>query len=179
MVRCRASRARQGETPPMRLWRSLTAWLPWTHRSPAKHRTKKETPPEVGGRSLRLRLLFWIIIWLMPAAIVSVVQGIDRVQRDVDDVRERLVQTAHNSAADEENVLTSGEQVLRALANQPDVRSAGPDCGRALANAIKGLNYFTNIARIDAKGRVICSAVPPPPEQEDVSKQAWWASAAQ
>src|SRR5882672_8936276 len=179
MVRCRASRARQGETPRMKLWRSLTAWLPLTHRSPARRRTEKATPPEVGGRSLRLRLLFWIIIWLMPAAVVSVVQGIDRVQRDVSDVRERLVQTAHNSAADEESVLTSGEQVLRALANQPEVQAAGPDCGKALVSAIKGLNYFTNIARIDAKGQVLCSAVPPPPEQEDVSKLPWWASTAQ
>ena len=72
----------------MRSWRSLTAWPPWTHRSQAKHPTEKETPPEVGGRSLRLRLLFWIIIWLMPAAFVSVVQGIDRVQRDFSDVRD-------------------------------------------------------------------------------------------
>src|SRR5258705_478926 len=116
MVRCRASRARQGETPPMKLWRSLIAWLPWTHRSQTTQQTENETPPEVGGRSLRLRLLFWIIIWLMPAAIVSVVQGLDRIQRDVSDVGERLVQTARSSAADEENVLASGEQVLRALA---------------------------------------------------------------
>ncbi len=133
----------------------------------------------MGGRSLRLRLLFWIIIWLMPAAVVSVVQGIDRVQRDISDVNDRLVQTARSSAADAEAVLASGEQVLRALANQPEVRDAGPNCGRALASAIKGLNYFTNIARIDAKGQVLCAAVPPPPEQEDVSKQPWWASAAQ
>jgi two-component sensor histidine kinase len=115
----------------------------------------------------------------MPAAVVSVVQGVDRVQRDVSDVRERLVQTAHNSAADEENVLTSGEQVLRALANQAEVQAAAPDCGKALVNAIKGLNYFTNIARIDAKGQLLCAAVQPPPEQADVSKQPWWASTAQ
>ena len=133
----------------------------------------------MGGRSLRLRLLFWIIIWLMPAAVVSVVQGIDRVQRDVSDVSDRLVQTARSSAADAENVLASGEQVLRALANQPEVRAGAPDCGKSLANAIKGLNYFTNIARIDANGQVLCSAVPSPPEQSDVSNQQWWAAAAQ
>ena len=133
----------------------------------------------MGGRSLRLRLLFWIIIWLMPAAVVGVVQGIDRIQRDVGDVRELLVQTARSSAADAEGVLASGEQVLRALANQPEVRAGGPDCGKALANSIKGLNYFTNIARIDAKGQVLCAAVPPPAEQKDVSTQPWWASTVQ
>jgi len=114
----------------------------------------------------------------MPAAIVSVVQGIDRVQRDVSDVSDRLVQTARSSAADEENVLASGEQVLRALANQAEVRTGAPDCGKSLANAIKGLNYFTNIARIDARGEVICAAVPPPPDQTNVSDRPWWAEAA-
>ena len=79
----------------------------------------------MGGRSLRLRLLFWIIIWLLPAAVVSVVQGIDRVQRDVNDVSDRLVQTARSSAANAEAVLASGEQVLRALANQPPTRRVG------------------------------------------------------
>jgi two-component sensor histidine kinase len=123
--------------------------------------------------------LFWIIIWLMPAAIVSVVQGIDRVQRDVSDVSDRLVQTARSSAADAEAVLSSGEQVLRALANQAEVRAGGTDCHEALANAIKGLNYFTNIVRIDAGGQVLCSAVPLPPEQKDVSKQPWWAATPQ
>jgi two-component sensor histidine kinase len=133
----------------------------------------------VGGRSLRLRLLFWIVIWLMPAAVVSVVQGIDRVQRDVSDVSDRLVQTARSSAADAENVLASGEQVLRALANQAEVRAAAPDCGKLLANAIKGLNYFTNIVRIDAGGQVLCSAVPLLPEQANITDQPWWAAAAQ
>ena len=113
----------------------------------------------------------------MPAAIVSVVQGIDRVQRDVSDVRERLIQTARSSAADEENLLASGEQVLRALANQPEVNAGAPDCGKSLANAIKGLNYFTNIARIDARGELLCAAVPPPPEQGNVADRQWWKDA--
>jgi len=47
----------------------------------------------------------------------------------------------HSSAAAQENVLTSGEQVF---APWPISGGAirGPDCGKALANAIKGLNYL-------------------------------------
>src|SRR4051812_40136849 len=115
MVRCRASRARQGGTPPMRLWRNLTDWLP---SIPPRDLPTKQIPADAGGRPLRLRLLFWIIIWLLPAALVSLVQGFDRVQRDVADVRERLIQTARTSASDQENLLASGGQVLGALANQ-------------------------------------------------------------
>src|SRR5262249_23810716 len=168
MVRCRASRARQGETPPMRLWRSLTAWLPSILR-PSKDQTESPTLPEVGGRPLRLRLLFWIILWLLPAAAVSVVQGFDRVQRDVADVRERLIQTARATASDEESVFSAGGQVLSALANQPEVRMGTEQCSTALTNAIKGLTYISNILRFDAQGNVSCAALRAQVEPENVT----------
>ena len=57
------------------------------------------------------------------------------------------------------------------------MRAGAPDCGKSLANAIKGLNYFTNIARIDAGGQLLCAAAPPPPEQTKVSDRPWWGDA--
>ena len=44
----------------MRLWRNLTDWPPLI---PPKDPPTKQIPPDAGGRPLRLRLLFWIIIW--------------------------------------------------------------------------------------------------------------------
>ena len=163
----------------MKLWRNLTDWLRSTRSKQVKDQAARQTLPEVGGRPLRLRLLFWITIWLLPAAFVSVVQGIDRVQRDVADVRDRLIRTASASAADEENVLASGGQVLSALSNQPEVRNGTPECGQALLNALKGLNYLTNIARLDAKGNLVCAAYIPPPEQRNAADRPWWAEAAE
>jgi len=87
----------------------------------------------------------------MPAAIVSVVQGFDRVQRDVADVRERLIQTARATASDEESLFAAGGQVLSALSNQPEVRMGTAECGQALSNALKGLTYITNILRFDTR----------------------------
>ncbi len=161
----------------MKLWLNLTGWLHSTPLKPRKDQTAKQTLPEVGGRPLRLRLLFWITIWLLPAALVSVIQGFDRVQRDVSDVRDRLIQTARASASDEENVLASGGQVLSALSNQPEVRNAAPECSKALVNALRGLNYLTNIARLDADGNLICAAYIPPPEQRNVADRQWWKEA--
>ena len=158
----------------MRLWRNLTDWLPTI---PPKDLPAKQILPDAGGRPLRLRLLFWIIIWLLPAALVSLVQGFDRVQRDVGDVRERLIQTARTSAADQENLLASGGQVLSALANQPEVRSGAPDCDKALVNALRGLNYLTNIVRVDAEGNLTCAAHAPPPDQRNVADRPWWPEA--
>ena len=115
----------------------------------------------------------------MPAAVVSVVQGIDRVQRDVADVQDRLVQTARATASDEEGVFAAGGQVLSALANQPDVRAGEPECGMALRNALKGLTYISNILRFDAKGDVQCAALRAPVEPENGATRAWWGQAVQ
>ena len=108
---------------------------------------------------------------------MSIVQGIDRVQRDVSDVRDRLIQTARATASDEENLLGSGGQVLRALANQPEVREGTAGCGKALGDALKGLHYFTNIVRLDSKGSVVCAAFMPPQSQGGAASPTWWPEA--
>ncbi len=114
---------------------------------------------------------------MLPAALVSLVQGFDRVQRDVADVRERLIQTAEAAASDEATLLTSGSQMLRALANQPDVRSGTAACVPALQNALKGLTYITNILRFDAAGQALCLARHAPETPTDASKRIWWPEA--
>jgi two-component sensor histidine kinase len=115
---------------------------------------------------------------LLPAAILALVQGWDRVSRDVADVRDLLIQTAKASASDAETLLVSEEQILRALSNLPEVREGGPGCGEVLANALKGLNYFTNIGRANANGEILCAAVPPA-GPTDVSTRPWWPNADQ
>jgi two-component sensor histidine kinase len=82
----------------------------------------------------------------------------DRARRDTAEVRDRLVETARAAATGEENMLAAAEQVARALANLAAVRNAGPDCNRALFEARKGLSFFANIARLDARGHVVCAA---------------------
>lgn len=87
-------------------------------------------------------------------------QGLDRLDRDTEEVRQRLVQTALATAADEQDLFSSGEQILRVLANQPEVRMGGPGCHQALANALRGLSYFVNITRFDSNGNLLCTALP-------------------
>ena len=136
------------------------------------------TLPDSAGRSLRLRLLFWIILALLPAAALALIQGWDRVSRDVTDVRNLLVQTAKTTASDTEALLASQEQILRSLSNTPEVREGTPGCGTALENAMKGLSYFTNIGRANANGDILCAAVLPE-GPTDVSTRPWWPNADQ
>ena len=146
---------------------------------PPKEISTRATLPEIGGgRPLRFRLLLWIVLALTPAATLALVQGWDRVQRDVADARELLVQTAKATAGDTENLLASEEQILRSLSNRPEVRDGTPECTRSLEDALKGLSYFTNIGRMNADGDVLCAAVAPPPGT-NVSSRPWWPNADQ
>ncbi len=116
--------------------------------------------PRGKGRSLRTRLLVAVTVALLPIAIASFLQGLDRVERDTTDIRAQLVQITRASASREENLLASAEQITRALANMPAVRHGGPGCSLALSDALRGPSFFTNLARLDAEGHIICSAHP-------------------
>ena len=96
----------------------------------------------------------------MPIAAVSIYQGVARARLDVAAVREQLIQSARATVTSDENLLASAEQILRAVASLPDVRDMNGDCDTILADTLLGVRYFSNLSRIDADGRVACSAMP-------------------
>jgi two-component sensor histidine kinase len=136
----------------------LIAWFRDTLNPPIRDGDPSETLPD-GVSPLRLRLLFIVTIALTPIAVVSVLQGLDRAQRDAADVHERLIETARAAASHEGNVLASAEQVLRAVANLPDVQLITPDCNRALEGAMSGLPDIVNLTRIAPRGRIVCASL--------------------
>lgn len=140
---------------------------------PAARGTREQHKADGAGWPLRLRLLVTVSIALLPIAIASVLQGIDRAHRDMADVRERLVQSAHAASTGEENMLASGEQILRALANMPDVRDASAGCNRALNDALRGLSFIVNLSRVGPEGRVICSANPKAVGFDMTTREVW------
>jgi len=113
-----------------------------------------------GWTTLRRRLLLIITIALLPIVLVSVLQGIERVQRDVNDVRAQLTQSARASAETYQSVFSSGEQIMRAMGSLADVRQMAPNCDSILADAMIGVSYFTNLSRADSRGTLVCSALP-------------------
>lgn len=87
-------------------------------------------------------------------------QGLARARLDVEAVRERLIQSARATAASDENLLASAEQILRAVSSLPDVRDISANCDAILADTLVGVRYFSNLSRVDAQARVACSAMP-------------------
>lgn len=111
------------------------------------------------GWPLRLHLLLIVSIALLPVAVASFVQGTDRAQRDIEEIRERLESNAQLAAAPEQNVLAAAEQIARVLADLPQVRNVSAGCDGELAAARSGLTFITNITRADPRGRIVCSAL--------------------
>jgi two-component sensor histidine kinase len=113
-----------------------------------------------GWSTLRRRLLLIVTVALLPIVLVSVFQGIERVRRDVGDVRDELNQSARSFAQNFQSVFTSGEQILRAMGSISDVRLMNSNCDAILADAMIGVSYFSNLSRMDSNGTLVCSALP-------------------
>jgi two-component sensor histidine kinase len=112
------------------------------------------------GWTLRRQLQAIITLALLPVVLVSLFQGVARARLDIANVHDRLVQSARTVAAGDQNLLAAAEQVLRAVASLSEVRSMNGNCDGVLADTLIGVRYFSNLAREDAHGNVVCSAIP-------------------
>jgi two-component sensor histidine kinase len=111
------------------------------------------------GWTLRRRLQAIITLALLPVVLVSIFQGVARARLDIANVHERLLQSARTVAAGDQNLLAAAEQVLRAVGSLSEVRGMNGNCDGVLADTLIGVRYFSNLTRIDANGRVTCSAM--------------------
>lgn len=112
-----------------------------------------------GWSTLRRRLLLIVTIALIPIVVVSIFQGVGRVQRDFGDVRDQLTNGANSTAENYQNVFGSGEQIMRAVGSIADVRAMTGNCDAIMADTMVGVRYFTNLSRVDANGTIRCSAM--------------------
>jgi two-component sensor histidine kinase len=111
------------------------------------------------GWTLRQRLQIIITLALLPVILVSLFQGVARARLDIANVHDRLLQSAQTVAGGDENLLAAAEQVLRAVGSLSDVRGMNGNCDGMLSDTLIGVRYFSNLTRIDAQGRVVCSAM--------------------
>ena len=111
------------------------------------------------GWTLRRKLQAIITLALLPVVLVSIFQGVARAKLDIANVHTQLLQSARTVAAGDQNLLSAAEQVLRAVGSLSEVRGMNGNCDGVLADTLIGVRYFSNLSRIDADGRVACSAM--------------------
>jgi two-component sensor histidine kinase len=127
--------------------------------APEKNAPNNLSPAPESGWTLRQRLQAIITMALLPVALVSIFQGMTRASSNIAAAQERLVQSAHAAAGSDQNLLASAEQILRAVGSLSDVRNISANCDGVLADMLIGVRYFSNLSRLDAHGRVVCSAL--------------------
>jgi two-component sensor histidine kinase len=86
-------------------------------------------------------------------------QGIESARHDAADQNQQLIATAREAAMPAENILASAKQIALALSSVPEIREPTTGCNRDLAGVLRSLSSFANISRLDAHGRIICSAL--------------------
>ena len=123
---------------------------------------------------MRKSFIIALILAIVPFALLSAGQAVWRLVRAHEAARETLVSAAYASTGRESNILAGAETLLRSMETQEAVRMGGPDCDVALAAAIDGVSYVSNMSRLDTNGRIVCSAKPLPAAIRDRSDQAWW-----
>ncbi|MFG1379544.1 sensor histidine kinase [Xanthobacter autotrophicus] len=125
--------------------------------------------------SVRRRLVLVVLLALVPIAVLNIAQGVAQLSDAEEDARQRLLQQAVAAAGTQQNIFASTENVLYALKNVEEVRTAGPTCAATLRGATISLPFAANIGVLDAQGRVTCAALPFP--DRSVGDELWWKDA--
>ncbi len=123
---------------------------------------------------MRRSFIIALILAILPVALISTGQAVWRLVRAHDTARDALVAAAYGATGREANILAGAETLLRSMESQEAVRLGGRACDEALAAAIDGVGYISNMSRLDAAGVIICSAKPIPAAVRDRSGQPWW-----
>lgn len=122
--------------------------------------------------SVRRRLVLVVLLALAPIALLNVIQGFAQLSTAESEARQRLLQHAVAAAASLQNIFASAENVLYALSNVEDVRTAAASCMATLRGATVSLPFVANIGMLDATGTVVCAGLPA--SIRNVAQEPWW-----
>ncbi|WP_426166479.1 sensor histidine kinase [Sandarakinorhabdus sp. DWP1-3-1] len=111
--------------------------------------------------SLRRGLLLLLIAALLPITILSIAQGLVRVESRRASVIRHLSESAHSLADSNEMILNGAATTLNIAAMNPDIRDVRPQCAATLRSVQRLSPAYTNLARYNADGELVCSAVMP------------------
>ncbi|MDB5441384.1 MAG: signal transduction histidine kinase [Caulobacteraceae bacterium] len=124
--------------------------------------------PGVSG--IRLRLAASVALALLPVLLLGAIQSAVSFKRDAVERRADLVAAALRAGANAESRISAADVALQTL----NPGSVGAGCQARLEDMTQRLPGFANIFRVDAAGRVVCSARPV--SSGDASARTWFRS---
>ncbi|MQC18591.1 MAG: hypothetical protein DWG80_05915 [Chloroflexi bacterium] len=113
--------------------------------------------------SLALRLMVPLLVALIPLALLARHQAEENRDRTVTQARVAMDTAASALAQSERTVIGDAGAIISSLSELPSVRAGGAACTETVQAVTDIDRRFANLGVIDARGNVICSALPAPP----------------
>jgi signal transduction histidine kinase/ActR/RegA family two-component response regulator len=110
--------------------------------------------------NLRVRLLLLVLLAIVPALLVTVYSDVQVRERRAADAGEQALRLARLAAADQEALVGAAADLLRTLAELPEVRSGNAaTCGPELVRLLGHYPRYSNLGLIALDGTLTCSAL--------------------
>jgi len=110
--------------------------------------------------SLRSRLLFLILLAVLPALGLTLYTGLEERRIQEAQVRENTLRLTRLAAGDLVQVIEGARQLLIGLAQLPEVRQGNSSvCSTLFSDLLKQYPHYANLGVIDFNGRLFCSGL--------------------
>lgn len=112
-------------------------------------------------KNLRLRLLFLVLVAVLPALGLLIVTASEQRDRALANARAEASRLASLAAGNEERLVDGTRQLLVVLSQLPEVRSGDvAACQALLADLLADFPLYANLGVIAPDGFLTCSAIP-------------------
>ncbi len=123
--------------------------------------------------SLRRGLVLLIIAALLPITVLSILQGLVRLENRRAVVIRQLSNNVDVMAGNNQMLLTSTRALLQVSATNPVLRDGSAGCGDILKDVKAISPAYANLTRYDADGNLLCAAVRPPGHYQITHRKNW------
>ena len=114
-----------------------------------------------GAASLRVRLLLFLFVTIIPALGLTLYTGLDLRRRAIAEAGENALRLVRTASANQERTIDRTRQILTTLIEDPRVRSRDARaCSIALATELKQHLGYLNFGFAEPDGTIFCSAIP-------------------
>jgi signal transduction histidine kinase len=116
--------------------------------------------PRLAFASLRFRLVLLVLLAVVPALGLTLYTNVELRRLAATDVKEEALRLARIAASDQEDTIKDTRQLLFALAQLPEVRSADPTACSALFELLNQYPQYALLGVIARNGDLFCSTHP-------------------
>ena len=110
--------------------------------------------------SLRIRLVFLILMAVVPALVVMLYTAWEQRQLDVTHIREKVAHLTKIEAREERQILEGGRQILEAMAHFLQRSDGDPvSCASFFTSLLAHSQRYANLGAVKPDGQIFCSAV--------------------